>query len=55
MEEAWLDGSNADLMHLRVDALEPGTYFWRVSALDADGYESNWSQARYFVYPLKLQ
>ncbi len=55
VEEAWLDGSNADLMHLRVDALAPGTYFWRVSALDAAGYESNWSQARYFVYPLKLR
>ncbi len=55
VEEAWLDGSNADLVQLRVDVLEPGTYFWRVSALDSAGYEGNWSQARYFVYPLKLQ
>jgi hypothetical protein len=55
VEEAWLDGANADLMSLRIDALEPGTYFWRVSALDSQGYESPWSEARYFVYPLQLQ
>jgi hypothetical protein len=55
VEEAWLDGANADMMSLRIDVLEPGTYFWRVSALDDKGYESPWSEARYFVYPLKLQ
>jgi hypothetical protein len=55
VEEAWLDGANADMMSLRIDALEPGTYFWRVSALDNAGYESPWSESRYFVYPMKLQ
>jgi hypothetical protein len=55
VEEAWLEGANADLMNLHVDALEPGTYFWRVSSMDVDGYESNWSQSQYFVYPLQLQ
>jgi hypothetical protein len=55
VEEAWLDGANADLMSLRIDTLEPGTYFWRVSALDAEGYESAWSPARYFVYPTQLR
>jgi hypothetical protein len=55
VEETWLDGANADMMTLRIDALEPGTYFWRVSAVDAAGYESPWSESRYFVYPMKLQ
>lgn len=55
VEEAWVDGADADMMSLRLDALEPGTYFWRVSALDAQGYESPWSRSRHFVYPLKLQ
>jgi hypothetical protein len=55
VEEAWLEGANADMMTLRIDALEPGTYFWRVSSVDDKGYESAWSKARYFVYPLKLQ
>jgi hypothetical protein len=55
VEEAWLEGANADMMTLRIDALEPGTYFWRVSAVDDQGYESAWSESRYFVYPLKLQ
>ncbi len=55
VEEAWLEGANADLMNLHVDSLEPGTYFWRVSTVDTAGYESNWSKAQYFVYPLKLQ
>jgi hypothetical protein len=55
VEEAWLDGANADMMSLRIDTLEPGTYFWRVSSLDSEGYESAWSDARYFVYPSSLQ
>jgi hypothetical protein len=55
VEEAWLGSANADLMSLRIDALEPGTYFWRVSALDVEGYESAWSGARYFVYPMQLR
>jgi hypothetical protein len=55
VEEAWLEAANADMMTLRIDALEPGTYFWRVSAVDNAGYESPWSESRYFVYPLKLQ
>ena len=55
VEEAWLDSANADLMSLRIDALEPGTCFWRVSAMDAEGYESAWSSPRYFIYPMQLR
>ncbi len=55
VEETWMDGANADMMSLRVDAMEPGTYFWRVSALDAEGYESPWSQSRYFVCPQSMR
>ena len=35
--------------------LEPGTYFWRVSALDAQSYESAWSQTSHFIYPMTLR
>ena len=42
-------------MHQGIDSLEPGTYFWRVAAIDADGYESAWSNDRYFVYPLNVR
>ena len=55
MDETWVSGANAELLSLSVDSLEPGTYFWRVAAVDADGYESNWSNERYFVYPLRVQ
>ncbi|MGH9459851.1 MAG: FecR domain-containing protein [Vicinamibacteria bacterium] len=55
MDETWVSGTDAELMSLSIDSLEPGTYFWRVAAIDADGYESAWSAARYFVYPLQLQ
>lgn len=55
MDETWVSGTDAELMSMSIDSLEPGTYFWRVAAIDVDGYESAWSSARYFVYPLKLQ
>ena len=55
MDETWVSGTDAELMSLSVDSLEPGTYFWRVAAVDTDGYESAWSNDRYFVYPLKFQ
>jgi len=55
MDETWVSGTDAELLSLSVDSLEPGTYFWRVAAVDADGYESTWSNERYFVYPLRVQ
>jgi len=55
MDETWVSGTDAELMSLSIDSLEPGTYFWRVAAIDADGYESAWSNDRYFVYPLNVQ
>jgi hypothetical protein len=55
VDETWVSGADAELMSLSIDSLEPGTYFWRVSAVDAEGYESPWSNDRYFVYPLKVQ
>lgn len=55
MDETWVSGTDAELMSLSIDSLEPGTYFWRVAAIDTDGYESAWSNDRYFVYPLKIQ
>ena len=40
----------------RIEAvLEPGTYFWRVSSIDAQGYESAWSNTSHFIYPMKLR
>lgn len=55
MDETWVSGTDAELMSLSIDSLEPGTYFWRVATIDTDGYESAWSAARYFVYPLSIQ
>ncbi len=55
MDETWVSGTDAELMSLSIDSLEPGTYFWRVAAIDADGYESAWSNDRYFVYPLNVR
>lgn len=34
----------------QVLSLEPGTYFWRVSAIDANGFEGSPSESRYFVH-----
>ncbi len=55
MDETWVSGTDAELMSLSIDSLEPGTYFWRVASIDGDGYESAWSNDRYFVYSLKVQ
>jgi hypothetical protein len=55
VDETWVSGTDAELISLSIDSLQPGTYFWRVAAVDADGYESAWSTDRYFVYPLRVQ
>jgi hypothetical protein len=34
----------------RVTVLEPGTYFWRVSAVSSDGFEGPPSSESYFVF-----
>jgi len=53
--ETWVEGSSAQVQSLDVSDLEPGTYFWRVSALDAEGYESAWSHTAHFIYPMTLR
>lgn len=35
---------------VRIPSLEPGTYFWRVSAIGAGGFEGSFSESRYFVF-----
>jgi hypothetical protein len=55
VDETWVDGTTAQVQSLDLSDLEPGTYFWRVSALDAQGYESGWSQTSHFIYPMKLR
>jgi hypothetical protein len=55
VDETWVDGTSAKVQSLDLSDLEPGTYFWRVSALDAQGYESGWSQTSHFIYPMKLR
>ena len=55
VDEAWLDGTSAQVQSLDLSDIEPGTYFWRVSALDAQGYESAWSSTSHFIYPMKLR
>ena len=51
VDETWVAGTSAQVQSLDLSDLEPGTYFWRVSALDADGYESAWSQHRALHLP----
>jgi hypothetical protein len=53
--ETWVEGSSAQVQSLDVSDLEPGTYSWRVSALDAEGYESVWSHTAHFIYPMTLR
>lgn len=55
VDESWVDSTGAELANFNLQTLEPGTYFWRVSAIDAQGYESPWSEARHFVYPAQLK
>ena len=55
VDETWVEGSSAQVQSLDLSDLDPGTYFWRVSALDAQGYESAWSHTAHFIYPMKLQ
>ncbi len=55
VDETWVEGSSAQVQSLDLSDLEPGTYFWRVSALDAEGYESAWSQTSHFIYPMSLR
>lgn len=55
VDETWVDGTSAQVQSMDFSDLEPGTYFWRVSALDAQSYESAWSQTSHFIYPMKLR
>jgi hypothetical protein len=55
VDETWVEGSSAQIQSLDLSALEPGTYFWRVSTLDAQQYESAWSATSHFIYPMKLR
>jgi hypothetical protein len=55
VDETWVDGTSAQVQSMDFSDIEPGTYFWRVSALDAQSYESAWSQTSHFIYPMKLQ
>ena len=55
VDETWVAGTSAQVQSLDLSDLEPGTYFWRVSALDADGYESAWSHTAHFIYPMSLR
>jgi hypothetical protein len=55
VDETWVDGTSAQVQSLDLSDIEPGTYFWRVSALDAQGYESAFSPTSHFIYPMKLR
>lgn len=55
VDETWVEGTSAQVQSLDLSDLEPGTYFWRVSAIDAQGYESAWSGTSHFIYPMKLR
>jgi hypothetical protein len=55
VDETWVDGTSAEVQSMDFSDLEPGTYFWRVSALDAQSYESAWSETSHFIYPMKLR
>lgn len=55
VDETWVEGTSAQVQSLDLTDLEPGTYFWRVSAIDAQGYESIWSGTSHFIYPMKLR
>ena len=35
--------------------LHEGTYFWRVSSIDAEGLEGRYSPVHYFIYPTPEQ
>ncbi len=55
VDETWVASTSAQVQSLDLSDLEPGTYFWRVSTLDADGYESAWSHTAHFIYPMALR
>jgi hypothetical protein len=55
VDETWVDGTSAQVQSMDFSDIEPGTYFWRVSTLDAQSYESAWSQMSHFIYPMKLR
>jgi hypothetical protein len=55
VDETWVDGTSAQVQSMDFSDLEPGTYFWRVSSIDSESYESAWSQTSHFIYPLKLR
>lgn len=49
VDETWVDGTSVKVRSLDLSDIEPGTYFWRVSAIDGQGYESNFSPTRHFI------
>ncbi len=55
VDETWVASTSAQVQSLDLSDLDPGTYFWRVSTLDADGYESAWSHTAHFIYPMALR
>ena len=50
VEKTWVSGNSAELRELDVDRLAPGTYFWRVAAVDGAGSWGPWSSPRDFRY-----
>jgi clan AA aspartic protease (TIGR02281 family) len=48
--ETWVDGTRVALESLDADRIEPGTYFWRIAAVDDAGAMSPWSKTRNFEY-----
>ena len=50
LAEEWLTGPKTSV---RVNGLEPGTYFWRVTALSPTGFEGPPTGDSYFVFVQK--
>jgi hypothetical protein len=45
-----IDAKNLRRPRARIKGLLPGTYFWRVAAIDAEGAQSDWSSVRRFRF-----
>jgi clan AA aspartic protease (TIGR02281 family) len=50
VDKVWVSGTSADLQNLDVDLTTPGTYFWRVAAVDDAGSRGPWSAPHDFRY-----
>jgi clan AA aspartic protease (TIGR02281 family) len=48
--DAWVTGTRVGLESLEADHMQPGTYYWRIAAVDDAGAMSPWSEARDFEY-----